>query len=89
MSADQPMAVVAPSMDGDIVSNAAHVPEVEGQSSSDDDEPLGNRANGNGIKRAPRADSSDLSSEDEQPLVSDSKSPRENVGRTAADPGLE
>lgn len=65
------MAVTAPSMDGDIVSNAAHVPEVEEQSSSDDDRPLAKGPNGNGNKRAPRAGSSELSSEDEKPLVSE------------------
>lgn len=72
MSTGEPMAVVAPSMDGDVQDNAAHVPHVEEQSSSDDDRPLANGANGNGNgnKRAPRAASSDLSSEDEKPLVS-------------------
>jgi len=64
------MAVVAPSMDGDMVTNAAHVPHVEEQSSSDDDRPLAKTTNGNGQKRAPRAARSDLSSEDEKPLVS-------------------
>lgn len=70
MSTAEPMAVVAPSMDGNLLENAAHVPHVEGQSSSDDDRPLASGANGNGNKRSPRAASSDLSSEDEKPLVS-------------------
>lgn len=71
MSTAEPMAVVAPSMDGDLLENAAHVPHVEGQSSSDDGRPLAKGANGNGNKRSPsEAASSDLSSEDEKPLVS-------------------
>lgn len=63
------MAVVAPSIESGLVTNAAHIPEVEGQSSSDDDRPLAKGGPVNG-KRAPRAASSELSSEDEKPLVS-------------------
>ena len=82
MSAAEPMAVTAPSMDGHLASNAAHVPEVEGQSSSDDDRPLAKtNGNGNGQKRAPRAASSDLSSEDEKPLVSHLSSSGKGKGR--------
>lgn len=68
MSADEPMAVVAPSLESGPVTTAAHVPEVEGQSSSDDDTPLA-KGQANGSKRPQAAGSSDLSSEDEKPLV--------------------
>jgi hypothetical protein len=73
MSAEEPMAVVAPNLESGPVTTAAHVPEVDGQS-SDDDVPLakagGGNANGGGGKRAPASSGSDLSSEDERPLVS-------------------
>lgn len=51
------------------MTTASHAPEVEGQSSSDDDRPLAKGAKVNGAKRAPAASDSDLSSEDEKPLV--------------------
>lgn len=63
------MAVVAPSLESGPVTTAAHVPEVEGQSSSDDDVPLAKGGQLNGSKRPQATGSSDLSSEDEKPLV--------------------
>lgn len=69
MSTDEPMAVVAPNLES---GPAAHVPEVEADGqSSDDDMPLaktnGNGANGN--KRPPAANGEGSSSEDDKPLV--------------------
>jgi hypothetical protein len=69
MSSDEPMAVVAPNLESGPITTAAHVPEVDGQS-SDDDVPLakGNGA-GAGSKRAPATGGSRSSSDDEKPLV--------------------
>lgn len=69
MSTDEEMAVVAPNLES---GPAAHVPEVEAEGqSSDDDMPLakvnGNGANGN--KRAPETNGGGSSSEDDKPLV--------------------
>ena len=66
MSAEEPMAVVAPNLESGPVTTASHVPEVDGQS-SDDDMPLAKGAGANGNKRAPAAGSE--SSEDDKPLV--------------------
>jgi hypothetical protein len=59
------MAVVAPDLES---GPTAHVPEVDGQS-SDDDMPLAKGGKANASKRAPVTSGSELSSEDERPLV--------------------
>ena len=66
MSAEEPMAVVAPNLESGPVTTASHVPEVDGQS-SDDDMPLAKGGGAIGNKRAPAAGSE--SSEDDKPLV--------------------
>jgi hypothetical protein len=65
MSTEEPMAVVAPDLES---GPTAHVPEVDGQS-SDDDMPLAKGGKANASKRAPVTSGSELSSEDERPLV--------------------
>jgi DNA topoisomerase-1 len=68
MSADEPMAVVAPNLESGPITTASHVPEVEGES-SDDDMPLAKGGGANGNKRAPATNGGGSSSEDEKPLV--------------------